>query len=108
MTFHGDPKHIDRLRQPRLDSNRCLDRIVGSFQAAHSGMLRVSSRTNEERNVIALVGKCCSDEPAYPPGSENSVLHDTPSKGEPPAECSTSPRSLIPLHPLLSPSFTLT
>ena len=77
MTFHGNPKHIDRLRQPRLDSNRCLDRIVGSFQAEHSGMLRASSRTNEERNVIALVGKSCSDEPAHRAGSENGVLHDT-------------------------------
>src|SRR6267378_2879120 len=88
MTFHGDPKHIDSLRQPRLDSNRCLERIVGSFQAEHSGILRVSSRTNKERNVIALVGKCCSDEPAHRAGSENGVLHDTPYRGEPPDECS--------------------
>jgi len=38
MNFSRRPKHIDRLRQPRLDSNRCLD-CIGRvfFKRQHSG-----------------------------------------------------------------------
>src|SRR5260370_1133815 len=73
LAHEGD--HVTLLVRPRT-------------RTQHSGMLRASSRTNEERNVIALVGKCCSDEPAHRAGFENGVLHDTPSRGEPPDECS--------------------
>jgi hypothetical protein len=76
MSFNGDPQHIDGLGEPRCDLDLGLDRILRPLEVQHSGIVGVSMRTNQDRHLLSLVGKGCSNQSADGAWSENGVFHE--------------------------------
>src|SRR5262249_16138934 len=89
MRFYGDPQYINRLHQPRIYSNRCFDRVIGSLEAEHSRVLGASLRTNQEGYVLTLVGGGGGEDPTNCPRPENCVFHEAALRSGLPNERST-------------------